>query len=333
MDYNLVVCGGTFDHFHKGHESLLRLAFASGKKVVVGVTSDQYVRSSKIETGSLKEIEKFEERKQSVLEFLTKEKVSERVEIIEINDLFGPTLSRDLVIDAIVVSDDTKKGGEIISQKRKELGLEELIILIAPQVLAEDGKLISSTRIRNGEINREGKLYVKPIWLEKDLILPEDLRAELHEPFGKLLLDSGNLVKSNNLVITVGDITTKIFNEKNLGQNLSVIDFKVERERRFSNLSELGFLNKKNIINAINPAGFITKDLFKKLAEIFKEGINEIILQVSGEEDLAVLPLILLAPLGTIIYYGQPGQGLVEVRVSGEAKNKAYNFVLRLKQG
>ena len=72
MDNNLVVCGGTFDHLHKGHTSLLKLAFSLGQKVVIGVTSDQYVRSSKLEAGSLRATESFEKRKQSVLEFVEK---------------------------------------------------------------------------------------------------------------------------------------------------------------------------------------------------------------------------------------------------------------------
>jgi len=47
MKYNLVACGGTFDHFHKGHEEFLRYVFSVGKKVIVGVTSDEYIESSK----------------------------------------------------------------------------------------------------------------------------------------------------------------------------------------------------------------------------------------------------------------------------------------------
>lgn len=337
--FNFVVCGGTFDHFHKGHGTFLRYVFSVGKKILVGVTSDSYVKNSKsihsASSGQNAEfIEPFEKRKQTVLEFVKKEKVLNKVKIIKIDDLFGPTLAKDLLIDAIVISEDTKKGADIINQKRKELGLGPLKVFVAPSVKAEDRKLISSARIRGGAISRVGKPYVKSSWLKTDLVLPESLRGEFQKPFGELLLDISGLSKNkNNLIITVGDVTTKTFNERSLKQNLSVIDFRVAREKKFVNIEELDFTGDEVIFNADNPAGFITANLFKKLAEIFQSGIKEkTILQVNGEEDLAVLPLVLLAPLNTIIYYGQPHKGLVRVAVSEETKNKAYNLVLKLKQ-
>jgi hypothetical protein len=257
----------------------------------------------------------------------------DKAEIVEINDLFGQTLDKSLAIDAIAVSANTKKGAEIINERRKKLGLKKLNIFVVSDVLAEDGKLISSLRIRNGEIGREGKAYIKKEWFKKDLKLPEDLRGEFQKPFGELFKDVENSFKNkNSLVITVGDVTTKTFNEKSLGQNISVIDFRVAREKKFSDIKELGFVGDENIFKVDNPAGHVTSDLFKKLAEILRSDIKDkLILQVNGEEDLAVLPLVLLSPLKTVIYYGQPGKGVVEVLVSEESKKKAYNLVLRLK--
>jgi len=247
--------------------------------------------------------------------------------------LFGPTLSKNIAINAIVVSKDSRKGAEIINARRKELGLKKLNLFIAPQILAEDGKPISSARIRNGEINREGRLYVSPLWLKMDLALPENLRQELKEPFGELCreitLENGS---SLSYLITVGDVTSKIFNEKFLGQNLSVIDFKVAREKKFVNIKELGFVGNEVIFNADNPAGFVTSSLFKKLAEIFKFGIEKKgIIQINGEDDLVVLPLILTVPLNTIIYYGQPNKGVVKILVSEDTKEQAYNLVLKFR--
>lgn len=324
MVNNLVACGGTFDHFHKGHKSLLKLAFSLGQKVIIGVTSDDFVKSDK-------QIEPFEKRKQAVSEFVKKEGVEDKVEITKINDLFGPTLSKDFLIDVIVVSEETKKGANIINAKRKELDMSPLKVFVVPSVKAEDGGLISSTRIRSGAISREGELYMKASWIKTDLVLPENLRKELQKPFGELLKDTKSLFRNiNNLVITVGDITTKTFNEKSLGQNISVIDFKVNREKKFSNVLELGFVGDEKAFNVDNPAGFITSNLFKKIAEILNLEIkNKIILQINGEEDLAVLPLILLFPLNTVIYYGQPGEGIVKIEVSEEIKKIAYGLVNR----
>lgn len=323
--FDLVVCGGTFDHFHKGHESLLKLAFSLGQKVIIGVTSDSYVKNLKSRIQNSEFIEPFEERKKAVLEFVKKEKVLNRVDILEIDNLFGPTLSKDVKIDAIVVSQDTKKGAGYINRKRKELGLKDLKILVSPFVKAQDGQLISSARIRNGEINREGKLYVNQSWLKKNLILPGNLRRELRRPLGVLFSKDDKVKVSDKLMATVGDVTTKKFNELKLNQQVSVIDFKVKRQKKFSDIRELGFLGSERIIRVNNPAGSITSDIFKACLTIWNK--EKVIFSVDGEEDLAVLPLILTAPLRTVIFYGQPGEGIVKIEVSEEIKEIVYRLV------
>ncbi len=327
MKFNLVVCGGTFDTFHKGHANFLRFILASSNKIILGLTTEKYVRSKKLSNS----IESYSERKNSIEEFFKKENASGRLEIEPIDNLFIPKKWERLNIDAIAVSENTRKGAEIINQDREKRGLSQLKIIVAPVIFTESNKELSSFRIRNGEINREGKVYINPLWFEKDLMLPEGLRKEFQKPFGELLKNAEGLLRNiNSLVITVGDVTTKTFNEKSLGQNISVIDFKVNREKKFADIKELGFVGSENIFYADNPAGYISSSLSKKLSEIFQlEKKHRIILQINGEEDLAVLPLVLLAPLGSFIFYGQPNQGMVKVVVSEETKDKAYELVNR----
>ncbi|MBI2613699.1 MAG: pantetheine-phosphate adenylyltransferase [Candidatus Levybacteria bacterium] len=334
MKYSVVICGGTFDHFHKGHRMFLRHVFSVGKEYIVGITSDEFVRRWKIDGRSWTKIEAFEERKRAILEFIKKEGVLNKAEIVKIDDLFGPTLDKSLVIDAIVVSENTKKGAEIINERRKKIGLKKINLSVAPQVLAQDGKLISSGRIRNGEINREGKLYVNPLWLKSDLILPQNLRRELKKPLGSLTLNvpanaRASAGRSKQLIVTVGDITTKKINELKLNQQVSVVDFKVGRQKKFSNTIELGFLGSERIVKVNNPPSSITAELFRACLTVWNKG--RVIILIDGEEDLAVLPIVLFAPLNIIVYYGQPGQGVVKVVVSEESKEKAYNLVLKLK--
>ena len=327
--FNLVVCGGTFDHFHKGHESFLRFILSLSNKIILGLTTAEYIRNKKLSNS----IESYSKRKKSIEEFFRKENALYRLEIEPIDNLFIPKKWESLRIDAIVVSNDTQKGAEIINRERKKRGLSQLKVIVAPIIFADSNSELSSFRIRNGEINREGKLYVKDLWFKKDLKLPQDLRKELQKPFGELLKDVNDLSKDkDNLVITVGDITTKVFNEKSLGQDISVIDFKVAREKKFYSILELGFKGDERILTVDNPAGYITSNLFKAILQIFKSDMKRrIILQVNGEEDLTVLPLVLLSPLNTIIYYGQRDLGLVKIFVSENAKEKAYNLALKLK--
>ena len=44
MKYKLVVCGGTFDHFHRGHREFLRHILSVSSKVLIGLTTDKYLK-------------------------------------------------------------------------------------------------------------------------------------------------------------------------------------------------------------------------------------------------------------------------------------------------
>jgi len=48
---------------------------------------------------------------------------------------------------------------------------------------------------------------------------------------------------------------------------------------------------------------------------------------VRGEEDLAVIPLVLEAPSGGIILYGQPGRGVVVREIDDEARKDAKKLM------
>jgi pantetheine-phosphate adenylyltransferase len=143
-----VVVGGTFEILHKGHLALLKKAFELGK-VTIGLTSDSFVKELK-----KNEVASFEERKRNLENFI-KENFSTKARILKINDIYGPTLKENF--DFLVVSDETLKNAKKINQKRKKLGKKEIEIVKIGMILAEDKKPISSTRIKNGEIDRLGR--------------------------------------------------------------------------------------------------------------------------------------------------------------------------------
>lgn len=326
--YDLIVCGGTFDLLHEGHKKFLQDILNQTNKVLLGITSDAYVSKFKNDpsaSSGQEQVEKFEIRKRAVLNFIGSIGVGDRFEVISIDKPEEPLLENKYQPEAIAVTPQTEQTAIEINKKRKELGLQELEIIVIPMEKAGDGGLISSTRIRNGEINRDGRLYVRPEWKNKTLKLPQSLRSTLQKPLGKLLKSIPSGLDSEK-TITIGDITTQKFNEKRLGQFLSIIDFAVHRQKKFEKLSDLGFAEDIETIAAENPAGSITPELFDSVKKAFSSDNRKIIL-IKGEEDLAVLPVLLISPLGFVIYYGQPNEGLVEVLVTEENKEKVFELV------
>lgn len=321
--YKLLVCGGTFDYLHRGHKDFLSFAFSLSEKVIIGISSSSFAKKLQ------KKTEDFDKRKLAVSDFLKNQKLFQKSEIVELGDIFGLTL-QEVPLDAILVTTNTLRGAEIINEKRKKLGLKALNIEVFPQTLALDGKELSSSRIKKGEIDREGKAFMDNLWFEKKIYLPEKLRNRLKVPFGTLIEDFEKEIRNNSFTnsITVGDVVTSFFNAKNLEQRISVVDFYVERQKKYSSLLDLGFSSDVLFINALNPRGMLTPSLFRSVKKAFKLiGEKKVVVIVDGEEDLAVLPVILLAPYGFKVYYGQPKRGVVEVIVNEENKKRAVTIL------
>ena len=284
------------------------------------MTSDKYTSKFKNQT-----YEDHETRKKNLKKFLESIDGIDRIEITSINDIYGPLLNKDLTADALAVTPQTNRTAIGINQERVNLGLKPLEILVIKMDPAEDGSLISSSRIRNGEIDRQGELYIDPSWLGKRLTLPQGLRSHLQKPFGRIMhIIPSDL--SSSKIITVGDVTTEKFNKKRIGQKLSIVDFAVKRRKKFDRLEELGFIERIKTTSVNSPAGEITGELFKEILKSLADNERSVIL-VNGEEDLAVLPAILCASLGYEIYYGQPDEGLVQVLVNEQTKNRAKELI------
>jgi len=148
-----VLVGGTFDVFHKGHKALIMKAFEVGKRVMLGLSSDQLAR----ELRKNHDVATYEERLKDLRGFLKRQSVLERAKIVPLDTPYGVTLSTT-VADALVVSKETEPVGKDINKKRKASGLKPLKLVVIDMIPAEDRVPISSTRIRRGEIDREGHL-------------------------------------------------------------------------------------------------------------------------------------------------------------------------------
>ena len=148
-----VCMGGTFDILHIGHRNLLIRASDEGDEVLIGLTTDQ-----KAQQGRESEVlNSYEIRKENLESYLDSEGLLENFVIVPLDNDWGPSVI-DEDFDAIVVSGETKKTADKINSIRAREGKNELVVIIVPLVLATDGQTISSSRIRNQEIDAEGKL-------------------------------------------------------------------------------------------------------------------------------------------------------------------------------
>ena len=151
--FRKVAVGGTFDEFHRGHKVLLMKAFEIGEHVLIGLCSDEFVEKM----GKPHATASYEERMKELKAFLETLGLSGKAEIVPLNDPYGSTLT-DTCIEALVVSEETEKTAIKINQKRSEAQLPPLVIVKISMVPAENCKPISTTRIREGEIDREGHM-------------------------------------------------------------------------------------------------------------------------------------------------------------------------------
>ena len=151
--FRKVAVGGTFDELHKGHKVLLMKAFKIGKRVLIGLCTDEFARK----LGKPHLTAPYEERLKELKTFLNVSDLLEKAEIIPLNDPFGPTLAQSC-IEALIVSEETRATAVKINENRRKAGLPPLKIVTINMVPAENCTPISTTRIRRGEIDREGHL-------------------------------------------------------------------------------------------------------------------------------------------------------------------------------
>ena len=155
-EFKAVAVGGTFDEFHRGHRALLMRAFDVGERVLIGLSSNEFAR----ELRKPHTVASYEKRLGDLRRFLKRLGLLSRAEIVTLQDPYGVTLSKGCA-DAIVVSRETEPTAHEINEKRGAKGLQPLEIIVIEMVPAENHTAISTTRIREGKIDREGHL-LKP---------------------------------------------------------------------------------------------------------------------------------------------------------------------------
>ena len=149
-DFSLVATGGTFDIIHRGHLTLLSNSFKISDKVIIGLTSDEFAckRGKTL-------VNNYQTRLDNLNTIISNEFPSSSFDIRKLDNDFGPAvLTKE--VEALVVSEETSGQGKVLNQLRASKNLPPVKIITIPMFLAKDGVRISTTRIRNSEIDIEG---------------------------------------------------------------------------------------------------------------------------------------------------------------------------------
>lgn len=312
--YKTAGLGGTFDRLHDGHKDFIRYAASFSKELHIGVTNQKMTLSKPFN----KTIESPAVRAKAVKNFCAEEGI--RAKIIELKDPFGPTLEKKSV-EAVVCTTDTERGAEKINEIRSKMGLKELPIHVHQLLLDKDGfGPINSSRIREGEIDREGNVFSQLI--RQDIFLNQEQREFFAKAQGEIVEKPS---KPEYFTCVVGDSTLEQFVKNGWSYHLGIFDGKRKRE-----VFESEILDQLEIDERVsNPPGKIGEEMsniLKKWAELrdFKH------IFVDGEEDLAAVSLVFLLPLGSHVYYGQPDEGIVEMVVTEGLKHRMFEALFHL---
>jgi len=337
VKFKHLVLAGTFDHLHQGHKSFIQTALNQSKTVFCGLTTKWVEKNKTLATA----LQSFNQRYSSLKKFLKTEQQGKKVKIFPLNDCFGPAIYQPS-LEAIAATKESLAGAQLVNKKRKENNLSPLPIIISPLIRAQDKKIISSTRIRLGEINRQGLVYSQLLPTKKTLFLPDSQRHFFKKPIGRLFKGPNHhpgwasfkiskQIKKDppSFIVAVGDIASQSLLLRKITPDLAIIDYRCQRQPISFNLHHQLKKRAVSIWSVKNKPGTLSGQAIKACQKIFPQLINHQpqIIQVKGEEDLLTLIAILFSPLKTSVIYGQPGKGLVQVKVTEKTKEKALQLV------
>lgn len=174
----------------------------------------------------------------------------------------------------------------------------------------------------------------------KRFCLPDTMRNEMRKQFGvlyqgngedtvrRMLKDLGSAAK----IITIGDISTFNLLQSGTVPDICVVDEKTKRAPAASDIVK-GIKNWKfRTVHVKNPAGSITIELVKALSDAMNED-EPVKIMVDGEEDLAALPAIALAPVSSVVIYGLPDEGAIMVTITTQTKSQICDLLERMECG
>ncbi len=164
----------------------------------------------------------------------------------------------------------------------------------------------------------------------RDRRLPHAMRPDLRRPLGPVMSGAEALeaVRNAAKVVTVGDACTVDLAARGRVPDVAVVDFRTKRTVDPDLRAKVEAIGDR-VLTTINPPTTLTRAMWRALSEAFKSA-ERVRIEVLGEEDLAALAAIELAPEGTAVLYGMPDAGVVVVTVDARAKAAVRDLLARM---
>lgn len=160
--------------------------------------------------------------------------------------------------------------------------------------------------------------------------MPDRMRSALAEPFGPLIeaRDAAPYLKGAKAIVAVGDVVTANLHKYGFCPDIAIVDYKTKRS---TSVDSKNWREGRTVIKVANPQSTITKEMLDAISEAYARLPEKTLIEVEGEEDLAALVCISLAPGTYIIVYGMPDKGMTVVSPGKNEKKRAAEYLAEMK--
>ena len=154
--------------------------------------------------------------------------------------------------------------------------------------------------------------------------LPESLRLELRRPFGRVLNNEqliSELKERKGILVSVGDECSYNIIKAGIMPDIVVYDLRIKRKDVVGDIRDVLSRFDDGEVIVHNQPSVIMDELVASVKDVLEKGTGKIL--VKGEEDLAALVVMMYAPDGALVVYGQPDEGAVLVEMNDEVRERA----------
>jgi uncharacterized protein (UPF0218 family) len=159
--------------------------------------------------------------------------------------------------------------------------------------------------------------------LDHDIAVGDNARNTIKNfKYSLCTLNDIRILAVHNKIVSVGDVTTENLINAGIRIKLQVVDLVTKRDERH-------FKHVDGSCEVVNPPGTISLQLMDTIAH-FMAGDGSGRIEVRGEEDLAVIPIIFYADNNTVIVYGVPDTGMAFIKVNEDIKKEIENMIMEM---